>query len=59
MENAVKMMMPIKEACTMTGLSYACIRKLCINNQIQHIRSGVKYYINVDSLLRYCNSGMS
>lgn len=57
MENAVKMMLPIKEAVTLTGLSYACIRKLCLTDQIKYIRSGNKYYINTDSLLRFCSQG--
>ena len=60
MENAVKMMIPIKEAVTLTGLTYCCIRRLCLENKIQHIRSGKKYYVNTDSLLQYCNTvGMS
>lgn len=54
MENAVKMMIPIKEAVTLTGLTYCCIRRLCLENKIQHIRSGKKYYVNTDSLLQYC-----
>ena len=40
-----KFMMSIKEAAERTGLSYFCLRRLCLTNQIIYIRSGAKYYI--------------
>jgi len=35
-----KLMIPLKEASELTGLSYSCIRKLCLSNEIRFIRSG-------------------
>lgn len=53
------MMKPIKEASEVTGLSYHCIRKLCLDSKIKFIRSGAKYYVNMTSLLAFCESGGS
>ena len=52
--NTVPVVMPIKEAASVTGLSYSSIRQLCLNNRIRYIKSGTKYYVNMASLLRYC-----
>ena len=52
--NSVPMVMPIKGAASVTGLSYSSIRQLCLNNRIRYIKSGTKYYVNMASLLRYC-----
>ena len=30
-----KLMIPLKEASELTGLSYSCIRKLCLSNEIR------------------------
>lgn len=49
------MMKSIKDASKETGLSYCFIRNLCIESKIKFIRSGVKYYVNMDSLKEYCN----
>lgn len=57
MNKPTKIMMPIKEACDLTGLSYSCIRKLCLTDMIRYIRSGSKYYVNTASLLQYCENG--
>ncbi len=52
-----KLMIPLKEASELTGLSYSCIRKLCLSNEIRFIRSGSKYYVNTASLMQYCERG--
>ena len=52
-----KIMIPLKEASEITGLSYSCIRKLCLSNEIRFIRSGSKYYVNTASLIQYCERG--
>lgn len=49
------MMKTINECCAITSLPYSTIRNLCLNNKIKYIKSGVKYYININSLLEYCN----
>lgn len=53
--NTTKLMVSIREAAEMTGLSYSCIRKLCMNRQIVHIRSGKKYFVNLPKLMDYLN----
>lgn len=51
------MMITIKKASELTGLPYSYIRKLCLENKVKFINSGVKYYILKDSLIDYCNGG--
>lgn len=47
MNEALPRMVTLREAAKMTGLSYDCLRKLCLRNEIAHIRSGTKYMVNV------------
>ena len=47
------MMITIKEAVQLTGLSYYAIRNLCLRGDVYCIKSGVKYFINRHSLLSY------
>lgn len=56
-DTTVKLMISLKEASELTGLSYSCIRKLCLNNEIIFCRSGNKYYVNSRSLLDFCERG--
>lgn len=49
-----KAMLSLREASEATGLPYGFLRRLCLENQIKHIRSGVKFYINAKSLNDYC-----
>lgn len=50
-------MVPLKEASKRTGVSYDYLRKMCINNQIVHVRAGSKYLINFGKLVDYLNGG--
>lgn len=50
-------MVPIKQAASITGLSYSCIRNLCLQNKIVFIRSGNKYFINIKKFMEYLNTG--
>ena len=50
-------MLTIKEAAEKTGVSYDCIRKLCLQNKIVHIRAGTKYLINFEKFVDYLNTG--
>lgn len=43
----------LQQAADQTGLSYYFIRQLVIDDKVQHIKSGVKYLINEDSLAEY------
>lgn len=45
-------MVTVKEASQETGLPEYFIRKLCITNKVKAIKSGKKYYLNADSLMR-------
>ena len=51
------MMKTIKQASEETGLSQYAIRKLILSNKIKYIRCGVKYMVNMPSLLAYCEGG--
>ena len=56
MENAkIPTMLTINEASEKTGMSYALLRKLCLENRIVHIRSGRKYLINLEKLVDFLN----
>ena len=55
MNEALPRMVTVREAAKMTGLSYDCLRKLCLRNEIAHIRSGTKYMVNVKKLNDYLN----
>lgn len=48
-------MKTIREASIECGLSYNCLRQLCLNNQIVHIRVGTKFLINMDKLKDFLN----
>lgn len=51
------MMKTIKQASEEIGLSYHFIRQLILSNKIKYIRSGNKYYVNMPSLIAYCEGG--
>ncbi len=53
------MMKTIKQASEETGLSQYAIRQLIKSDKIKYIRCGVKYMVNMSSLLKYCESGGS
>ena len=40
-------------AADQTGLSYYFVRELVLGDKVQHIKSGVKYLINEESLAAY------
>lgn len=48
-------MVGIPEAAARTGLSYNAIRKMCINNQIVHVRAGSRWLVNWEKLVEYLN----
>lgn len=50
-------MITIKETASRTGLSYEFIRKLCINNEIIHVRTGKRYLVNFNRFIDYLNEG--
>lgn len=56
MEQIVQMV-TLKEASSRTGISYDCLRKMCINKQIVHIKAGSKFLLNWEKLVDYLNTG--
>ena len=56
MNHVVPRMVTLREAAEMTGLSYDCLRKLCLGDEISYIRTGTKYMINIDKLSDYLNN---
>lgn len=53
--NDVPTMVTIKEASVKTGLSYDFIRKLCLRNEIIHIKAGNKFLINFEKFIDFLN----
>ena len=51
----VPTMVTINEAKAITGLSYGSLRRMCLNNEIVHIRVGAKYLINLERLIAKLN----
>ncbi len=50
-------MVTIKEASSRTGLSYDCLRKLCLAGKLVHIRVGNgKFLINFGRLIDWLNT---
>ena len=47
-------MRTISDAAKETGLSYNCIRRLCMNGNVAHVKTGRKIFINLDALIDYC-----
>ena len=50
-------MMGLTEAAQKTGVSYHYLYQLCKTGKIVHIRSGRKYYINMDRLAEFLDTG--
>lgn len=48
-------MVTIKQLAHETGVSEHHIRRLCKNNQIHYIKTGVKYLINFERFMDYLN----
>lgn len=48
-------MVTLKEASSRTGLSYDCLRKMCLNNKIVYVKAGSKFLVNFGKLTDYLN----
>lgn len=51
----IPQMKTIQEVANITGISYHRIRLLCLNNEIQYIKAGNKFLINLDRFIDYLN----
>lgn len=59
MSNNIPKIRTIKEAAKETGLSYHCLRTMCLDNKIVYFRAGTKFMINLDKLIEYLNTGIT
>lgn len=48
-------MLPILKVSELTGVSYNCIRRLCLTKQITFVKTGTKYLINFEKFVSYLN----
>ena len=48
-------MLTVKECANRSGLSYDCIRKLCLENKIVFIYAGAKRLVNWEKFCEYLN----
>lgn len=55
METTIPEMVTLREASARTGVSYDCLRKMCLRNEIPNIRTGVKFLINFTKLCQKLN----
>ncbi len=51
-------MLTLKEAAEKTGLSYGCLRKMCLQKKIVYITAGKKFLVNEEKLVEYLNNGV-
>lgn len=50
-------MRTMKEAAKITGLSYDCIRKMCLADRIVYVKAGSKFLVNMEKLIEYLETG--
>lgn len=50
-------MVSIKEASRQTSISYEFIRQLIRERKIIYVRAGVKFLVNMESLVEYLSTG--
>lgn len=50
-------MKSISECSEIVGLAKYHVRRLVLQGKVKYVRSGSKYFVNVDSLIEYLNSG--
>lgn len=52
----VPRMIGLKQASQETGLSYNCLRQMCLRGEIAHIRAGSKFLVNSEKLAEHLNA---
>ena len=45
----------LQQAAVESGLTYNCLRQMCLKGEIVHIRVGKKIMVNMDKLEKYLN----
>lgn len=56
-EIVIPEMKTISEASKIVGLAKHFIRKIVLQGKVKYVRSGIKYLLNMDSLINYLNNG--
>jgi len=54
-EKDLPIILSLKEVSQRTGISYECLRQLCLKNKIVHFRSGAKYLVNYTKFIEFLN----
>lgn len=49
----------IRQTAKLAGLAVYYVRKLVLQGKVKYVRSGLKYLVNVDSLIAYLTNGDS
>lgn len=52
----VPRMRTIQQTADATGLSYHCVRKLCMQHKVIAFQSGRKWLVNLDKFIEYLNN---
>ena len=52
-------MLTLDQTSKRSGLSYDALRKMCLNNEIVHIRVGKKFLINWNRFVDYLNGKLT
>lgn len=56
-EIQIPRMLSIAQAAKVIGLAQHYVRQLVLQGKVKFVRSGVKYLLNMDSLINYLNNG--
>ncbi len=56
-EMQIPKMLSIAQTAKVIGLTKHYVRQLVLQDKIKYVCSGVKYLVNVDSLINYLNNG--
>ena len=56
-EIQIPKMLSIAQTAKVIGLAKHYVRQLVLQGKVKYIRSGVKYHLNLDSLINYLNNG--
>ena len=54
---SVPIMQTLREAAKETGISYDCLRKMCLRKKVAYVKAGSKYLVNRNSLHEYLSKG--
>ncbi len=56
-EIQIPKMLSIAQTAKVIGLTKHYVRQLVLQGKVKYVRSGIKYLLNLDSLINYLNNG--